>query len=142
MTDDKLIAWVEKKFKDEGYSVEIDEWGREWFYPLKKGEPKFSFKILIFATNSPEPEVSYYVGVKDSFFQADEPERVVQFFDAVFTEGCRLTLRIKGSMAYREKLEICQNGHWEEFANGGTLWWPFWKKERIEVIEIAPIKTR
>lgn len=142
MTDEELIKWVENKFTKAGFTTDLDEGGRQFFISPRQGDPQFSFKVLIFDPDGPEPEISYYVGIEDTSFHADTSERTIEFFNAVFNEGCRLTQTYKGSIPYKEKLEICKNGNWEHFANGYTFWWPFWKKKKIKIIETKPINTR
>ena len=62
----------------------------------------------------------------------DTPEKALECFAFGFSDRCRLKVTYRGKFAYKWTLESLEDGQWVEDGTTGLLFFPFWRRPRVE----------
>jgi hypothetical protein len=101
-------------------------------------EPPTANGFAVSLTEGPGEWVVGFDGWHERFTSEDE---ALNCFAFGLSDRCRLQVHYRGSFPYRWTVEERTGEGWREDSTTGLLFFPFWRRPRVEYRQCAAIRT-
>ena len=122
--EQRLTKVPQAKYKRKNNSITVD--------PLDSD----GFEVTL-ERHAPDSYTIYFNGWHENF---ETDEEALNVFAGGLSSECRLKEYRRGGLPYRWTLESIENGKWIEQSTTGLIFFPFWMKLEIRVLQNRLIK--